>query len=183
MSSRSFIVSGLMFPFLIHFESFFKNTFVKVKSLSHVWPFVTLWTVAYRLLCAWDSPGKNTGVGCHFLLQGIFPTQGSNPSFPHCRQIFTVRATREALYLWGSILMSLFYSYQSSLPSSTTYWREFSALQILASFVIDWPQCGGFISGLSILFHWYLHLFFVPVPFCFDYCSFLYILKSGSSIL
>ena len=33
-----------------------------------------------RLLCPWDSPGKNTGVGCHFLLQGIFPTQGSNPS-------------------------------------------------------------------------------------------------------
>ena len=30
-------------------------------------------------LCPWDSPGKNTGVGCHFLLQGIFPTQGSNP--------------------------------------------------------------------------------------------------------
>ena len=28
----------------------------------------------------WDSPGKNTGVGCHALLQGIFPTQGSNPS-------------------------------------------------------------------------------------------------------
>ena len=28
-----------------------------------------------------DFPGKNTGVGCHFLLQGIFPTQGSNPSF------------------------------------------------------------------------------------------------------
>ena len=32
-----------------------------------------------RLLCAQDSPGKNTGVGCHFLLQGIFPTQRSNP--------------------------------------------------------------------------------------------------------
>ena len=32
-----------------------------------------------RLLCPWDSPGKNTGVGCHFFLQGIFPTQGSNP--------------------------------------------------------------------------------------------------------
>ena len=31
-----------------------------------------------RFLCQWDSPGKNTGVGCHFLLQGIFPTQGSN---------------------------------------------------------------------------------------------------------
>ena len=34
-----------------------------------------------------DSPGKNTGVGCHALLQGIFPTQGSNPSLLHCRQI------------------------------------------------------------------------------------------------
>ena len=31
-----------------------------------------------RLLCPWDFPGKNTGAGCHFLLQGIFPTQGSN---------------------------------------------------------------------------------------------------------
>ena len=32
-----------------------------------------------RLLCPWDSPGKNTGMGCHFLLQGIFPTPGANP--------------------------------------------------------------------------------------------------------
>ena len=39
-----------------------------------------------RLLCPGDSPGKNTGVGCHFLLQGIFPTQGSNPGLPHWRQ-------------------------------------------------------------------------------------------------
>ena len=34
-----------------------------------------------RLLCPWDFPGKNTGVGCHFPLQGIFPTQGLNPHF------------------------------------------------------------------------------------------------------
>ena len=34
-----------------------------------------------------DSPGKNTGVGCHVLLEGVFPTQGSNPHLPHCRQI------------------------------------------------------------------------------------------------
>ena len=39
-----------------------------------------------RLLCSWDSPGKNTGVGCHFLLQGMFATQGSNLGLPHCRQ-------------------------------------------------------------------------------------------------
>ena len=34
----------------------------------------------------WDFPGKNTGVGCHFLFQEIFPTQGLNPGLPHCRQ-------------------------------------------------------------------------------------------------
>ena len=33
----------------------------------------------YRLLCPWGSPGKNTGVGRYALLQGIIPTQGSNP--------------------------------------------------------------------------------------------------------
>ena len=36
-----------------------------------------------RLLCTWDSPGMNTGVGCHALLQGIFPTQGLNPHLLH----------------------------------------------------------------------------------------------------
>ena len=40
------------------------------------------------LLHPWDSPGKNTGVGCHFLLQGIFPTQGLDPDGDlHCRQM------------------------------------------------------------------------------------------------
>ena len=39
-----------------------------------------------RLLCPWDSPCKNTGVGCHFLLQGIFPTQGSNPHLLHWQE-------------------------------------------------------------------------------------------------
>ena len=39
-----------------------------------------------RLLRPWDAPGKNIGVGCHFLLQGIFPTQGLNPGLPHCKQ-------------------------------------------------------------------------------------------------
>ena len=39
-----------------------------------------------RLLRSWDFPGKNTGMGCHFLLQGIFLTQGSNPGLPHCSQ-------------------------------------------------------------------------------------------------
>ena len=41
-----------------------------------------------RLLRPWDFLGKGTGVGCDFLLQGNFPTQGSNPGLPHCRQTF-----------------------------------------------------------------------------------------------
>ena len=40
-----------------------------------------------RLLCPWDSPGKNTGVGYNVFLQGIFLTQGLNPSLLHCRQV------------------------------------------------------------------------------------------------
>ena len=55
----------------------------KGKSLGHVRLSATPWT---GLLCPLDFPGQNTGVGCHFLLQGIFPTQGSNPGLPHCRQ-------------------------------------------------------------------------------------------------
>ena len=38
-------------------------------------------------VCPWDFPGKNTGVGCHFLLQEIYPTQELNLGLQHCRQI------------------------------------------------------------------------------------------------
>ena len=40
---------------------------------------LTLWTLPTRFLCPWDFQGKNTGMCCHFLLQGIFLSQGSNP--------------------------------------------------------------------------------------------------------
>ena len=40
-----------------------------------------------RLRRPWDFPGKNTGVGCHFLLQRTFPTQGLNLGLLHCRQM------------------------------------------------------------------------------------------------
>ena len=52
-----------------------------------------------RFLCPWDFPRKNTGVGCHFLLQGIFPTQGSNPCALHplhCRRILYHYVTQQA---------------------------------------------------------------------------------------
>ena len=51
--------------------------------LSPVWLFVTHKLYPTRLLCPWNCSSKNTGVGCHFLLQGIFPTQGSNLGLLH----------------------------------------------------------------------------------------------------
>ena len=49
-----------------------------------LWPHALLLT---RPFCPWDFPGKNSGVGCHFLLQEIFPTQGLNLGLLHCRQL------------------------------------------------------------------------------------------------
>ena len=60
---------------------------VKVMLLSLVGLFATPWTIVYQVLPPLDSPGKNTGVGFHFLLQEIFPTQGLNPNLPHCSQM------------------------------------------------------------------------------------------------
>ena len=48
-----------------------------------------------KLLCPWNSPCKNTRVGCHSLLQGIFLTQGLNPGLLHCRQILYCLSYRE----------------------------------------------------------------------------------------
>ena len=77
-----------------------KNNFIyRVCMLSHfscVQLFVTPWTVAHQTPLSMDFPGKNTGVGCHFLLQGIFPTQGLNPGLPHCRRTLYQLRTREA---------------------------------------------------------------------------------------
>ena len=57
---------------------------VHAQSLSRlVWLFVTPWTAGRQALCPWDFPGTNTRVGGPFPLQGIFPTQGSNPCLLH----------------------------------------------------------------------------------------------------
>ena len=50
----------------------------------------------HRLYSPWNSPGQNTGVGSCSLLQGIFPTQGSNPCLPHCRWILYHLSHRDA---------------------------------------------------------------------------------------
>ena len=64
----------------------------------------TLWPCGLkpaRLLSAWNSPGKNTRVGCHALLLGIFLTQGLNPGLLNYRQILYCWATGEVHFLWN----------------------------------------------------------------------------------
>ena len=53
-----------------------RNLIAVVESLGRVRLFVNPWTVACQALLSRDFPGKNTRMGCHFFLQGIFPTQG-----------------------------------------------------------------------------------------------------------
>ena len=63
------------------------NCIKKVKSLSLVRLFVTPWTVAHQASPSMNFLDKSTGVGCHFLLQGIFPSQRANLDLPHCGQM------------------------------------------------------------------------------------------------
>ena len=60
-----------------------------IDELENVYGFVTklhlTFVIPTRLPCPCDFPSKNTGVSCHFLLQGIFPMQGSNPGLLLCR--------------------------------------------------------------------------------------------------
>ena len=53
-----------------------------------------------RLLCPWNSPGKNTEMGCHSLLQGIFLTQGLNPGLLYCRQILYHLSHQGSSSIW-----------------------------------------------------------------------------------
>ena len=127
-----------------------------------------------------DSPGKNTGGGCHALVQGISPTQGLNPGLPHCRQILY------QLSHWGSSLLNIvniaalkiglqmsFYIMVFSGPkamdglarSCSNYVSCVSAIFIVLSFIAapthlhPRPQCRK-ISCLPRLPH---HLIFVDL--------------------
>ena len=79
------------------------------------------------LLCPRISSGKNTGVGCHSLYQGIFLTQGSNLRLPHCRQILYCLSHHEErkphinLYLYVCVCVCVLSCF-SHVPLSVTSW-------------------------------------------------------------
>ena len=140
-----------------------------------------------RLLCLWDSPGKNTRVGCHALLQGIFPTQGQKPEILWTCLLnllaggfFTTSATWEAHLLlttslqwfWktGSIFFLLFflisplgvYTFSCRISLKAGNSRQHTSVHILFLFLSS-PQIYGhekpFHESKIQLILYYLHLF------------------------
>ena len=87
-----------------------------------------------RLLCPWDFPEKNTGVDCLFLLQGVFPTQGSDAGLLHCRQILYHWATRDALGEEGEERTV----WCLSIPPSTPPWNDFPTRHRIWDVEIGW---------------------------------------------
>ena len=79
----------------------------------------------------WNSPGQNTGVGSLSLLQGIFPTQGSNPGLPHCRQIIYQLSHKGRPRILESI--SYLFSSGSSWPRN---WTRVSCIE--GGFLTNW---------------------------------------------
>ena len=87
------------------------------------------------LLCLWDFKGKNTGVSRHSLLQGIFPTQESNPGLLHCRQILyplshegslSLLVYRKTIYFCIRIfILKLYWIYFSSVQFSHSVMSDF----------------------------------------------------------
>ena len=75
---------------------------VKVKSESRSVMSDSLWP--HELYSPWNSPGQNTGVGSLSLLQGIFPTQGSNPGLLHCRRILYQLSHKGSPYIVKAIV-------------------------------------------------------------------------------
>ena len=103
-------------------------------------------------LCPWNSPDKNTGVGSHSLLQGIFPTQGLNLCLLHCKQIHTIWATKEAQ------------SYSYSTPKFMETW----IFKTHVSFTFHCPIFPAlFLKPPHLDFHYFLSTFSMHKHACY----------------
>ena len=110
-----------------------------------LWPHGLLPT---RLLCPWDFPGKSTGVGCHFLLQRIFLTQGLNPGLPHCRlRLYHLSHQGSPTNVSSCpAFATLKFTYLSDLLASSRLWQFLS------------------FSLMVLIFWWVLASYFVRFP-------------------
>ena len=111
-----------------------------------------------RLLCLWDYPGKNSGVCCHSLLQGIFPTQRLSLGLLHCRQILCYMSHQGSHILPNPLKMSLllFKTKGTFRPTQLTL-----NMQQLSRRYDFWIHPLPFLHLCSVYFlnipFWYLH--------------------------
>ena len=96
-----------------------------------------------------DSPGKNIGVVCHDLLQGIFPTQGSNPGLPYCRCVLYHRATWEALYVHCAVLRLVAHSCLTLCNPMDYSLQAPLSMGILQARILEWVAI-SFFRGSSL---------------------------------
>ena len=125
---HDFFIKNLILNVTFHLQ-LLQNTYAKKVKL---WVALLCSTLCDhmnpRLLCTWNSPGKNTGVGCHSLLQGIFLTQGSNPGLMHCRQTLYSLSHNAQIYWY------VYLSVTSSLSiSHIHHWWTFRLLPYLGN--------------------------------------------------
>ena len=89
-----------------------------------------------------DSPSKNTGMGSHFLLQGIFSTQGSNPGLPRCRQI---------LYQLSHLPMQKTQEMQIlSLGREDRLVKEMATYSSILAWEIPWTEETGGLKSMGL---------------------------------
>ena len=89
------------------------------------------------LLCPWKSPAKATRVGCHFLLQWIFPTQGSTSGLLHCGQIIYPLSQR------GSPVLNVWGKGYTQAQSALNFYKGEEKYSALAQFNHSGPPNGG----------------------------------------
>ena len=112
-----------------------------------------------RLLCPWNSPGKNTGMSSLSVLQGIFPSQGSNLGLPHCRWILYQLSHKGSprIQEW----VAVFFSSGSSRPRD---WTQVSCMA--GGFFTPWVTREAQGQGLAT-FKWSRQKWLFHVGICF----------------
>ena len=126
---------------------------------------------------SWDSTGKNTGVGCRALLQGIFPTQGSNPGLPNSRQILYHLLNSYYLLMIMGTTWPLFHKFFLVKTWNQVWWHVHQNV-LFGSYVME-VEVGGshLVLALSVLWSKLkdavMSIYWVP-SLCWARCLALY---------
>ena len=98
-----------------------------------------------------DSPGKNSGVGYHALLQGVFPTQGSHPGLPHCRQILNLLSQQGSPRILDWV--------PSAFSRRTSPARKWTGVSCIAGeFFTSWATQEAWVYRITYKICQYIHL-------------------------